>query len=132
MGLELPKPLLKVLLLLLRVLALFADERGESANSRVDLARAAVVQDPAEFENATQVVGAVEVGGRVGDAGPAGGRVAVDVARVAVAADGDEGVEVAVVGCEKLEVGTGGPGEEGEAEAGLVGVSDLETTGWVK
>ena len=123
MRLELPKPLFKVLLLLLRIPALPADKPVEAGNRRVDLARATSVQDPAELEDASQVVGAVKVGGSVGNAGPTGGRVAVDVACVAVPADGDEGVEVAIVRCKKLEVGAGGPREEGEAEGGLVEVS---------
>ena len=64
-------------------------------------------------------MGTVEIGGGVGDARTAGDGVPVDVACVAVAADGDEGVEVGVFGGVEFVVLAGGPGEESEAEGGL-------------
>jgi hypothetical protein len=85
----------------------------------VDFPCALGVQNSAKLQHAAQVVGAVKVGGRVSYPRPAGGRVAVDGAGIAVAGDGDEGVDVAVVRGEKLEVGTGGPGKEWETEGGL-------------
>jgi hypothetical protein len=87
----------------------------------MDLAGALGEQDLGEFLDAAEVVGAVEVRGRVNYTGPACGWVAVDVTCVAVAADGDEAVDVAVIGGEQLEVGAGGPVEEGEADGGLGG-----------